>query len=165
MPLASADSRRLAEGLTLVLSVFLSAGTGCSGRPEPDRGDPGATVLGLFDLARRGEPSFEILNEWFEPAPSGATRAKLLDTLEALARLTDPEVVTVDRRVGPGDAFVDLVARLPGGGSAGFSVRLRAAETGHWRVSWLQGPGVEWPPGAGAQGDGLSSSASPASSR
>lgn len=126
-----------------------------------DPGEPAATALRLFELADLDEPSTEQLDATFDLEGDEEARAVLLDALEGLPPREELRVVEITRAAGPDDAFVDLEARLPGGGEARFSVRLRAVEPGSWRVRWFGGPGTEWPPTRGSNRDGLSTSAPP----
>jgi hypothetical protein len=162
---ASADDRRGPRWRPWLAGPFvLLAACGGGGDVGPADTDPAAAALRLFELAPADEPTDEQLRALFEPAPDDDGRAALLDALGALGTTT-PRVVEVVQPAGPADAFVDLAARLPSGGEARFSVRLRAAEPGSWRVIWFQGPGVEWPPRSTRRGDGLSSSAPPGTAR
>ena len=125
--------------------------------------DPGAVAMRLFELALIDEPTDEQLRRAFDPLPPAAQRAALLDALSTMADVASLRIVNVDRPAGPDDAFADLVALLPGGGSAHFTVRLRKRREGPdpWRVTWFQGPGVEWPAAGSGRGNGLSTSAPP----
>lgn len=122
--------------------------------------DPAAVSLRLFELARIDEPSDEQLGTTFDPALAADGRAALLDALSTLAHLSSPQVVDLHQPAGPDDAFADLVAELHGGGTAHFTVRLRRGgdETDPWRVTWFQGPGVEWPATRSKRGAGLTTS-------
>lgn len=133
----------------------------CCGRTEPQ--DPGVAAMRLLELAQVDEPTDDQLRRAFHPVPSDAQRAALLDALSALADVASLRVVDVVRLADPDDAFADLAALLPGGGSAHFTVRLRKRmeEPDPWRITWFQGPGVEWPAAGSGRGDGLSTSAPP----
>jgi hypothetical protein len=148
-----------AAGALLATVALLAA---CGGAEAPG-GDPGpeAAARRLFELAGVTEPTDAELAGVIGPVPGEEGRAALLDALGALAGATDLVVVEVSRPGGPGDAFVDLEARLAGGGIARFSLRVRASEPAVWRVAWFQGPGVTWPPAGRRQGESLSSSAPP----
>ena len=159
---ASADGR---TGLALAALLAVLAACGCGSRDGVARADPAAAALDLFELALVDEPTDEQLRDRFDPAPDHDDRAALLDALSALATVSDPRIVEVQRPAGPADAFVDLEAGLPGGGVARFTVRLRSTEPGGWRVSWFQAPGAEWPSSPAGSGSGLSSSAPPGTSR
>ncbi len=143
-------------GLLAVVVALASCG-----RAE-DHG-PGAVATRLFELALIDEPTDEQLRRAFDPLPPAEQRAALLDALSMLANVASLRVVDVDRPAGPDDAFADLAAVLPGGGSAHFTVRLtkRAEGPDPWRVTWFQGPGVEWPAAGAGRGNGLSTSAPP----
>jgi len=150
-------------GAAVLVTALLGVGCGDAGAPPTDPG-PGDAALLLFDLARIAEPTGEELAAVIEPVPAGGKRATLLDELSKLAGVTALHVVEVSQPAGPGDAFVDLEARLPEGGIARFSLRMRGSEPGGWRVAWFQGPGVSWPPGKSRPGESLSSSAPPGTS-
>jgi len=125
--------------------------------------DPGAVAMRLFELSLIDEPTDEQLGRAFDPLPPVDQRAALLDALSTLADVASLRIVDVDLPAGPDDAFADLAGLLPGGGSARFTVRLRKRTEGPdpWRVTWFQGPGVEWPVAESGRGDGLSTSAPP----
>ena len=125
--------------------------------------DPGAVAMRLFELSLIDEPTDEQLGRAFDPLPPVDQRAALLDSLSTLADVLSLRIVDVDLPAGPDDAFADLAGLLPGGGSARFTVRLRKRTEGPdpWRVTWFQGPGVEWSVAESGRGDGLSTSAPP----
>lgn len=146
---------RRAGGIPAVF--LLLAALGCGGDAAPEH--PAARVaLDVFELARLDEPSEEQLG-LFEADTSLAARAALLDALDGLALSTAPRLLAV-QEAGGDEAFVDFAAALDGGGEALFTVRVRSTGPDSWRVTWFQGPGVEWPERSTA-GDGLSSSNPP----
>jgi len=161
-PTIAESARRAGAGLAVLLLVATCAACGRDADVEPG---PGATALELFELSREADPRGEMLEATFDAPPPADDRAELLDALELLAAVDELSVVDVQTPAGPRDAFVDLDATLPGGGLAHYTVRLRASPDDTWRVSWFQGPGVEWPPPRRGRGDGLSSSAPPESPR
>ena len=135
--------------------------TACGWNADGEPG-PAAAALELFELAREVDSQAERLETTFDALPPADDRAALLDALELLGAVDVLRVVDVQLAAGPQDAFVDLDASLPGGGLAHYTVRLRASEVQGWRVTWFQGPGVEWPGSERRRSDGLSSSAPPA---
>jgi len=143
--------------------MLLVVSCAACGRTADGESGPAAAALELFELARGADPQGELLESTFDAPPAADDRAALLDALELLATVETPRVVDVQTPAGPQDAFVDLDVTLPGGGQARYTVRLRAFSVDSWRVSWFQGPGVEWPPPRRVRGDGLSSSAPPES--
>ena len=142
--------------LLVVVVALASCGWG-------EKHDPGSVAMRLFELALIDEPTDEQLLRAFDPLPPAEERAALLDALSTLVDATSVRIVDVDQPAGPDDAFADLAALLPGGGSAHFTVRLRKRSEGPdpWRVTWFQGPGVEWPAAGSGRGSGLSTSAPP----
>ena len=142
--------------LLVVLVALASCGPG-------EDHDPGAVAMRLFELALIDEPTDDQLRRAFDPLPPTEQRAALLDALSTLAHVASLRIVDVDQPADPDDAFADLAALLPGGGSARFTVRLRKCmeEPDPWRVTWFQGPGVEWPATGSGRGNGLSTSARP----
>ena len=161
-PAIAEPARRARAGLAVLLLVATCTACGRGGGVEPG---PSDAALELFALSRGADPQGEMLEATFAAPPPADDRAALLDALELLAAVEDLRVVSVQTPAGPGDAFVDLDATLPGGGLARYTVRLRTSEEDSWRVTWFQGPGVEWPPPPRVRGDGLSSSAPPDSPR
>jgi len=161
-PTIAEQARRAGAGLAALLLV---AGCAACGRGADGETGPAAAALALFTLSRGADPQGQMLETTFDAPPPADDRAALLDALELLAAVEEPRVVDVQTPAGPQDAFVDLDAALPGGGLAHYTVRLRASAEDSWRVSWFQGPGVEWPPPRRMRGDGLSSSAPPESPR
>ncbi len=143
-------------GLLVVVVALASCGRG-------EDSDPGAVAMRLFELALIDEPTDEQLRRAVDPLPPAEQRAALLDALSTLADVASLRIVDVDQPAGPDDAFADLAALLPGGGSAHFTVRLRKRTEGPdpWRVTWFQGPGVEWRAAGSGGGSGLSTSAPP----
>jgi hypothetical protein len=149
------SARLLAGGLALAVAACIA--------PEDGGSEQGDAALRLFDLARIDEPTDEQLQAVIAEVPAADRRAQLLDALAALADASDPRVVEIVQPAGPGDAFVDLTARLADGGEARFGVRVATVEPNAWRVRWFQGPDVDWPPSRRPQGDALSTSAPPPS--
>ncbi len=143
-------------GLLVVVVALASCGRG-------EDSDPGAVAMRLFELARIDEPTDEQLRRAFDPLPPAEQRAALLDALSTLVDVASLRIVDVDQPAGPDDAFADLAGLLPGGGSAHFTVRLRKRTEGPdpWRITWFQGPGIEWPAAGSERGNGLSTSAPP----
>ena len=131
---------------------------GCSA-PELDPNDPGSVAQHLFTLATDG-PAQEELATIFDPEVLPEHPVALLDALDAIADLEDPELLAVDSSPDTDEVFVDLALALPGEGRAVYSVKLRHLEQAGWRIAWFQGPGVEWPD-RGRRGPGLSTSAPP----
>lgn len=129
--------------------------------PEP--GAPPATreetVLALFELARVAETEPEQVDRLFGAIADERERAALLDAIDALGSADEIEIV----EIYPMDELIresfDLVGRLPGGGSARYSVQIDTA-TDPGRILWFSGPGVEWPTRR-RRGPGLSTSAPP----
>jgi len=148
-------SRLLAGGLALAVTACVT--------PDDGGSDQGDAALRLFDLARIEEPTDEQLHSVLAEVPAADGRAQLLDALAALADASDPRIVEIVQPAGPGDAFVDLTARLADGGEARFGVRVAAVEADTWRVRWFQGPDVDWPASRRPRGDALSTSAPPPS--
>lgn len=143
----------------LALLLLLSTLIACHG--ARDEGGPGAVALSLFALAELDEPTGEQLRELFDDELARRPPPALLDALEALAGVSDPRVVELQELSGPDETVCDLTADLDGGGEAGFSVRLEARTPGEWRITWFQGPGVEWPRQPGRRDQGLTVSAPP----
>jgi hypothetical protein len=162
-PRVKDDTRRHAAAFLFVICLAGSLAA-CRATPDPDAG-PSRAALRLFELARVEDPTDEQLGRLVDPVPRDGALASFLDALSGLGTAADPEVIAVSRPEGPEDAFVDLAAELPGGGSARFSVRLRASGAETWRVSWFQGPGVEWPTSRAGRDQGLSTSAPPEAPR
>ncbi|HKQ62305.1 MAG TPA: hypothetical protein VJS92_13520, partial [Candidatus Polarisedimenticolaceae bacterium] len=73
----------------------------------------------------------------------------------------DPRIDAVRALPGLERTAVDLSAGLAGGGRAGYMMQLERLPQDVWRVEWLAGPGVAWPPPRASKGDGLTSSAPP----
>lgn len=124
-------------------------------------GGPAETAVGLFALARQPDPDRETLRRLFEVEADDARLAALYDALAALRDAGDPVPLRVENLDGLGRTVVDLSAQLPGGGSATYSVQLEGGGEGHWRITWFQGPGVEWPPQPRPRGEGLIGSPPP----
>lgn len=156
---------RLAGSVILALALILC---GCSDKKPagaPTGGGPEETGAGLFALARQREPERETLERLFEDLRDEQRLAALYDALSALRDATDPVPLRVEHLDGLGRAVVDFSADLPGGGAAEFSVQLEQAGEGRWKITWFQGPGVEWPPRPGPRGAGLSTSPVPQEQR
>jgi hypothetical protein len=145
----------LAGGLALAVAACIT--------PDDGSSEQGDAALRLFELARIDEPTDEQLQAVIAEVPAADRRAQLLDALAALAETSEPRVLEVVQPAGPDDAFVDLTARLAGGGEARFSVRVAAVEPSSWRVHWFHGPDVDWPASRRPRGEALSPSAPPPS--
>ena len=148
---------------SLVLAVTVAALAACGGAtPEPTTKPPATpteTVLALFELARLDEPASERVDGLFGSMEDERVRAALLDAIEALRPADEVEIVDTY----PMDDLIrmsfDLEGRLPGGGTASYSVQLdTSTEAG--AIVWFSGPGVEWPDRK-PLGPGLSTSAPP----
>ena len=145
---------------TLLVSLLLLAGLGSCGAPQrPDAG-PGPLALELFELTDIDGIAETELARRFETDPGMQTRAELLDALSGLSLVSSTELAAV-QPLGQREAFVDVVARIEGGGQAHYTVRLRADTPEDWRVTWFQGPGVEWPASRRRRNEGLTSSMPP----
>lgn len=144
----------------LLALLGVAATVSCGGRP-PDMNDPGVVALQLFALAADA-PEQEQLESLFDPDPLSSQVVSLLEALDMLADSAPPDLLRVETAPGADEAFVDLTVELSGGGRAGYSVKLRRLESDDWRISWFQGPGVEWPR-LGRRGAGLTTSAPPES--
>ncbi len=149
-------SRRAVIGVALGALALVPVG--CN-RQEPVT-EPAATALRLFEAAS-SDPAPEQVDGLFGPVEEGLSRATLLDSMAELARAGSPEVTDVVELAELATFAVDLVARLPGGGTARYSVQVVAEEDGSYRVRWFQGPGVEWPSQARRRGPGLTTSNPP----
>ena len=147
----SLDSLSLAAlaGLSLAL-----AAPGC-GPAAPEPSEPERLALELFRAA--AQPERERLDLLFGPATDEAARAVLADSVERLLPAREPRIVGMEELDGPDQVVIDIEAGLEGGGSGLWSVQVETADGG-WRISWFQGPGVEWPPSRRRRDEGLSSS-------
>ena len=85
-------------------------------------------------------------------------RVALLDGLEPLAGGPDPEIVNVEPFPHGKTTAVDLEFRPTEGGAESWSVQAEKREDGTWRILWIQGPGMSWPPRKKEKGENLSSS-------
>ena len=132
----------------------------CAGSEIQEVPAPGNLALELFEIAREEDPAPERLDALFELGHDDRLRAELGDALELLAVAVDPQIVRVEPMAGPGKTAVDLVAGLPGGGSADYSVQFAERE-GVWKIVWFDGPGVDWPTRSRGRDEGLSSSPAP----
>ncbi len=155
-------SGRLA--ILFLLPFVLLATTACNDEGRPPA-SPADAALELFRVARQTEPDAGRVERLFGPPADDLRRAALHDALEQLGVAAEPRVLAVlaledeQRRV-----VVDLAARLPGEGSASFSVVVeRVGED--WRVTWFQGPGIGWPPERRRKDPGLSTSPPPGPSQ
>jgi hypothetical protein len=146
-------------GRSRFLPCLLAVCLGACSAPEPG---PVEAAREMFRLARERPPAAERVDALFGSETRGARRAALLDALEHLAGLSEPQLSGVETMSDLRRTAVDLYAELPGGGIARFSVQLEAIGDEGWRVRWFRGPGVEWPPARPRRDEGLSSSAPPA---
>lgn len=85
-------------------------------------------------------------------------RVALLDDLEPLAGGPPPEIVDVEPFPDGKTTAVDVEFRRADGGAESWSAQAEKQEDGTWRIIWVQGPGMSWPPRKKAKGEGLSSS-------
>ena len=145
------------RGVSLLALLALC---GCGRSAAPAESGPVSKARELFVLAALDEPTDDRLLELFDPGRVGDDRAALLDALDRLDDVSPASDVEVTELSGPDEVVVDLTAELPGGGSAGYSVQLRAETDGSWRIDWFLGPGVEWPASQGKD-EGLTVSAPP----
>ncbi len=137
-----------------ILLALLLAATGCAGPSPPHENDSAAAARRLFAMSRAGEPTDEQLHELFDADLLSERRVQLLDALAALGDVELAEAVEVHPLSGEDEVVVDLAGVPSGGGTARYSVQLRALEPGAWRIRWFLGPGVEWP-GVARRDDGL----------
>ena len=103
----------------------------CAGGEVREVPLPDRLALELFEIAREEDPAPDRIDALFDLGQDDRLRAA-----------------------------VDLVASLPGGGSADYSVQLTERD-GSWKIVWFNGPGVDWPERRPARGEGLSSSPAP----
>jgi hypothetical protein len=144
--------------------VLVAVAAACA---EPDRApaSPDEAALELFRLAGQDGPDPDRVDRLFGPPVDARRRAALHDALERLREASEPVVQqTLALEEGGRRVIVDLAARLPGDGSARFSVVVERVAA-DWRVTWFQGPGVGWPPGPQRRDAGLSTSPPPRPSR
>jgi len=125
--------------------------TACTSESDPLT-EPDGAVLRLFELAGESPRELEAL---FGPLDDARVLAALGDALDELARAGRPEIVAVEPLDVARKTAVDVVAQLPGGGQAGYTVQLEMGPDGRYRVVWLGGPGVEWPLAQQGRGDPL----------
>lgn len=121
--------------------------------------NPTETVLALFELARLDEPAPERVDGLFGSMEDERIRAALLDAVEALRPAGSLEIVDSYPMDDLLRVSFDLEGRLPGGGTARYSVQLDTS-TQSGTIIWFSGPGVEWPDRK-PRGPGLSTSAPP----
>jgi hypothetical protein len=140
----------------LTLAGLLAASCGS---PTLDRDDPGSVALSLFELSHRELHQAE-LEALFEHEALAEQSVSLRDALGRLPPSAEPRLLRTDPSPDGQEVYADLALELPGGGQAAYTVELRAAVDGGWRIAWFQGPGVEWPPSGGSD-PGLTTSAPP----
>lgn len=153
-------SPTLNGGLLVTIVACALTTAGCPGdSPDAPPLDPAArAALEVFDLAQRDDPDGERLEALFGPFEEGPP-ADLHDALGALAAAGPPEIVGRERIEDLDREVVDLEAPFDGEGTGRFSVQLTVRENGDgYRVTWFQGPGVDWPPRRRPRDDGLSTS-------
>ena len=148
---------RAASAAILVLVMLTACGE--EGPIEP--AGPEQTALQLFELARSEEPSDELIAALFGAGLDERERAALFEALDALSTASTVEAVGSEALEGLNRVAVDLLAGLPAGGTARYSVQLEPSAQGEWRILWFQGPGVEWPRRKRPRGTGLTTSALP----
>ena len=153
----------VAELRSLGLTVTVAALTACGGATSESTTKPPATpnetVLELFELAGHGEPAPERVDDLFGIMEDERVRAALLDAIQALQPGGKVRIVDIYPMDDLFRTSFDLEGRLPGGGTALYSVQLdTSTEAG--AIVWFSGPGVEWPDHK-PRGPGLSTSAPP----
>lgn len=154
------EPRRVGHGRLLPTALALLLVAGCDEAVPPAfDSSPELAALALFDLRVGDDGVAAPWSRLFEGATDGSN-VELLEALEAIPPIEAAQVTRVELDGEAREAYVDIDARLPGGGTATFSARLRAPTEGAWRIVWFQGPEMEWPKHA-AKGDGLSQSAPP----
>ena len=111
-------------------------------------------MLDFEDEDGSGEGGYaKVMSDEFFKAEMAlfAEQAKDVDIIITTALIPGkpaPRLITAEmvESMKDGSVIVDLAARLPGDGSARFSVVVERVAA-DWRVTWFQGPGVGWPPG------------------
>lgn len=147
--------------LGLAVAVAALAANGCM-TPESTTKPPATpteTVLALFELAGLDEPAPEWVDGLFGKLEDEQARAALLDAVEALLPAGKLEIVDSYPMDDLLRVSFELEGRLPGGGTARYSVQLDTS-TQSGTIVWFSGPGVEWPDRK-PRGPGLSTSAPP----
>ena len=123
---------------------------------------PETAALALLDAQTEDDHVAAPWDQLFDGSAADDSKVALLEAIDAIPTIESAQVTHVDLDPEGLEAYVDLEASLPGGGMATFSARLRAESEARWRVTWFQGPDLEWPIHR-AKGDGLSQSAPPRS--
>ncbi len=141
--------------LAAFAGLWLALATAGCGAAAPEPSEPERLALELFRTA--AHPEKERLDVLFGPASDEAAGAVRADSVERLLPAREPRVVGMQELDGPDQIVIDIEAGLEGGGSGLWSVQVETAD-GSWRISWFQGPGVEWPPSRPRRDEGLSSS-------
>jgi hypothetical protein len=147
--------------ITLAAAVILLMLSSCGEEEPSGPAGPEQTALRLFELAREQQPADDLIAALFEPGLGERNRAALLESLSAFSAPTAVQAVGSERLEGLERVVVDLSAELPAGGMASYSVQLEQAEQGEWKITWFQGPGLEWPRRERPRGEGLTTSAPP----
>ena len=140
--------------VALTTLLLLAGASGC-GPDAPEPTGPERVVLELFALS--ADPGEDDLLRLFGPESDGRRRAVLADSVELLRPAREPRIVGLEEIEGPRRVVIDVEAGLDGGGAGLWSVQVDTVADG-WRVTWFQGPGVEWPPARQRRDDGLSTS-------
>ena len=141
--------------------LLLLAIVGCGGPEGDPASGPRDAAARLFELAAGDDATDEQLLALFDVERLEDDRAGLLDALAKVAdggRLGNSAVEPLS---GPDEVVVDLEVELAGDGSADYSVQLRRIESGEWRITWFDGPGVEWPGSGRPPDSGLTISSAP----
>ena len=147
-----------------IMVSLLTISAACRGG-APGRGGiavpagPEEAALDLFRLALLDRPTDAELLQVIEASTPRPEMATLRVALDGLRRTSSPRVVSAEILPGVGRAAIELEAIQAEGGTARYSAQLARRSDGMWRVVWFQGPGGAWPPGRGAPGEGLSTSA------
>ena len=134
--------------------ALLVAAVGCGQSAAPPEEAAALRIFGLTGAA----PDEPRLQEWFELGQDEGRKTALLDALDALGTVVDPEVTGVEPLPETNRAIVDILVALPGGGTALYSVQVERDGAGAWRIGWFAGPGLEWPTPGRRRNQGLTTS-------
>jgi hypothetical protein len=146
------------RALTLLLLLAIA---GCGEAHNDPAAGPRGAALRLFELAGGDDATDEQLRALFDVERLEDHRAELLDALARVAGDGRAGNAVVEPMSGPDEVMVDLEVELAGGGAANYSVQLSRTEAGEWRITWFDGPGVEWPGSGGSRDSGLTVSSAP----
>jgi len=144
-----------------IATIFVAVMCRCLTTP-PDAGapprSPEEAALRVFDLALIVEPEPGALARVIDGELIDNDRASALEAIASLGNASTPRVVSAVPLVGVDRTAIDVIAELPGGGSAHYSFQAEVRPDGDWRIVSIHGPGTDWPSRT-ESGTGLSVSA------